>query len=314
MGMAVGPENSANPGNISAGQRGARIGLIVLAVLACGWLAADMTLTLLFGPVLQAPEAAAPVVERAPQRRTPIDKSVLGRVDPFFRDFVEEYEPEEEVQEVAPETSLSIQLFGVRAASTDSNSGGRGSAIIEDPKGVQSSFTVGDEIIPGVKLLAVYGDYVEIMRGGVRESLFFPGGRRELTGITAVSVPVPQAPAKQVPKPKVAERNKSKPRGLSSAQVDRLMKSTSLNPVSRDGMTYGVEIQPRGGDLLLRRLGLLPGDVLVEVNGTALDSNARAAQLEALLKKQTQLDLVIERGGARQDLSFRYSEVTNDDD
>src|SRR3546814_17326419 len=49
---------------------------------------------------------------------------------------------------------------------------GMGSAIIENPDGMQSSFAVGDAILPGVVLKAVAFDHVSIDRGGAAEQIF----------------------------------------------------------------------------------------------------------------------------------------------
>jgi len=65
-------------------------------------------------------------------------------------------------------TSLNIKLFGVR----EDRASGRGSAIISTPEGQQQSFTVGDEIAPGVQLTAVNFDSVTITRNGATEQLF----------------------------------------------------------------------------------------------------------------------------------------------
>jgi general secretion pathway protein C len=49
---------------------------------------------------------------------------------------------------------------------------GRGSAIIETPDGLQSSFATGDEIMPGVTLKSVTFDGAIISRNGVDEQIF----------------------------------------------------------------------------------------------------------------------------------------------
>jgi general secretion pathway protein C len=65
-------------------------------------------------------------------------------------------------------TSLDLALYGIR----QDEASGRGSAIIATPDGVQRSFAVGEEIVPGVTLTAVAFDSVTISRGGVTEQLF----------------------------------------------------------------------------------------------------------------------------------------------
>ena len=65
-------------------------------------------------------------------------------------------------------TSLALKLFGVRVDEAT----GRSSAIVATPDGVQSSFGVGEEVMPGVRLKAVTIDHVTLDRGGVEEQLY----------------------------------------------------------------------------------------------------------------------------------------------
>jgi general secretion pathway protein C len=84
----------------------------------------------------------------------------IGGFDPFFR-----------LQAPATSnavTSLPLKLFGTRRDSAT----GQGFAIIASLDGVQSSFAVGETIMPGVKLSGVGSDEVTIDRGGVQEKLF----------------------------------------------------------------------------------------------------------------------------------------------
>jgi general secretion pathway protein C len=84
----------------------------------------------------------------------------IGDFDPFFR-----------LQTPATSnavTSLPLKLFGTRRDSAT----GQGFAIIASLNGVQSSFAVGEAIMPGVTLSGVGSDEVTIDRGGTREKLF----------------------------------------------------------------------------------------------------------------------------------------------
>ncbi|OSZ63254.1 hypothetical protein CAP39_14420 [Sphingomonas sp. IBVSS1] len=75
-------------------------------------------------------------------------------------------------------SSLDLTLVGTRVDAAS----GRGSAIIATPDGQQQSFGSGDEIMPGVRLVAVAFDSVTLDRGGARETLYIdqsgpaPGG------------------------------------------------------------------------------------------------------------------------------------------
>jgi general secretion pathway protein C len=87
-----------------------------------------------------------------------------GEVSPGFDPFFRLSSPSGS----AVVTSLALKLFGVRV---DEAMGG-GSAIVETPDGIQSSFAVGDEIMPGVKLKQVAFDSIMIERNGASEQLF----------------------------------------------------------------------------------------------------------------------------------------------
>lgn len=89
----------------------------------------------------------------------PAEAPVLRDFDPFFRSSAD-------VGPVAV-TSLNLGLLGTRVDTVS----GRGSAII-DAGGVQASFLVGEEVMPGVTLEAVDFDNVTISRGGAREKLY----------------------------------------------------------------------------------------------------------------------------------------------
>jgi general secretion pathway protein C len=86
----------------------------------------------------------------------------LATFDPFFRQA-----PNAAAAPVVV-TALNIQLFGTR----EDRATGRGSAIIATPDGRQTSFLVGEEIMPGVVLSGVAFDHVTLTRNGVAEQLF----------------------------------------------------------------------------------------------------------------------------------------------
>lgn len=80
-------------------------------------------------------------------------------------------------------TALALKLYGVRL----DQAMGRGSAIIATPDGVQSSFAVGDEVMPGVRLKAVAIDHAVLDRAGAEETLFIDQS-------VPVAAPVPPVP------------------------------------------------------------------------------------------------------------------------
>ena len=111
----------------------------------------------------------------------PAPTGVLASFDPFFR-LSGQSGP-------VLVTSLNLKLFGVR----QDQASGRGSAIISTPDGQQSSFAVGDEIIPGVTLTGVGFDSVTISRNGASEQLFMDqSGPAQTVGTPVPTVVVPQ--------------------------------------------------------------------------------------------------------------------------
>lgn len=89
----------------------------------------------------------------------PASPLALAGSDPFFPQSA-----------AAPDivSALDLALVGTRVDSAS----GRGSAIIATPDGGQQSFAVGEEIMPGVTLVAVAFESVTLDRGGSRETLY----------------------------------------------------------------------------------------------------------------------------------------------
>lgn len=178
----------------------------------------------------------------------------LGGFDPFFR--LGGSAP------AAAVTSLAIQLFGVRV----NEATGGGSAILSTPDGVQSSYAVGDEIMPGVVLAAVRDDGVLIRRGGVEEQIFLD---QSVPATNATPVPG-NAPA-AVPTGAFAPR-------ISGTGISGLTVTASPGP-------------------LLEAAGLRAGDVVVTLNGAAISSAADVQQLAQSATPGSRVSLGVERGG-----------------
>jgi len=128
---------------------------------------------------------------RALNTAIPLQQSVgtLTSFDPFFRQTA--------AAAAAPTmvTALDIRLYGTR----EDRATGRGSAIIATPDGRQTSFMVGEEIMPGVILTAVAFDHVTITRGGAAEQLFLDQSPAP-AGPPGPGVPsAPQNPAMMTP-------------------------------------------------------------------------------------------------------------------
>lgn len=201
------------------------------------------------------------------------DPALLARFDPFFRLAVQ--------PGTAVVTSLQLKLFGVRV----DQAMGRGSAIIAGPDGIQNSFGVGDEIVPGVTLKSVAFDNVTIDRGGTAEQLFLDqsvaapvaGGG----GATFATAPAPQ-PAS----------------GAAALTAAALRAGITIQPSpSVRGATPRFALAPQGDGEAFRALGLQPGDVLTSINGQSVANVDQAAQLLASPPPDGIATIAVERAG-----------------
>lgn len=175
-------------------------------------------------------------------------------------------------------TSLSLKLFGVRVDEAT----GRGSAIIAGPDNVQTSWSVGEAIQPGVTLKSVGYDSVVISRGGADETLYLD----QSSAAPVAAAPAPanagllSTPANQA----------SAPGALGLADLQQL----NLAPRQSGGRVTGVV--PRGDPDLLGRLGLQPGDVIVQVSGRPIAGPGDLQQAAATLRRGGNLSIAVERG------------------
>lgn len=204
------------------------------------------------------------------------DPAILTRFDPFFRS--------------APTgptavTSLPLKLFGVRL----DQAMGRGSAIIAAPDGVQNSFAVGDEIVPGVRLKMVAIDSVTIERGGASEQLFLDqsvGGPPPDPNAPSVA-PLGAAAMQVVPPPAQAP--------VLTAQG--LANGISFAPRMEKGGVTGFVVGPKGKGDVFASTGLQQGDVVIQINGAGIRSIEDATTAVGNVVKPGQTIFTVDRGG-----------------
>jgi general secretion pathway protein C len=209
----------------------------------------------------------------------PGDASVLTGFDPFFR-LSAGAGP-------AVVTSLNLKLYGVR----EDRATGRGSAIIALPDGRQSSFAVGEEIMPGVALSAVGFDNVTISRGGALEQIFLDQSEPAQT----VGAPPTAPPPGQPPQPVVAV-----PAPVQAGQA------ISLQPRMAGGRVNGIVVGPGGdGGLAFRAAGFVAGDVIVAVNGQRVTSMEQARA--AIGQAGGEVNVMVDRGGRAVPLRVRMN-------
>ncbi|WP_257543691.1 type II secretion system protein N [Sphingopyxis sp. DBS4] len=201
-------------------------------------------------------------------------RALFSSIDPFFR-------TAQQGPANATVTALGLTLFGVNL----NEATGGGSAIIAGEDGVQTSYAVGEEIAPGVKLVGVAFDHVLLDRGGARESLFL-----DQSGEAPVANPALPAPTPEVGSAAAAAEGAMTPEALNAG--------VGFAPRTENGRITGLVVQPQGDGAVFRTAGLKPGDVIRSVNGRPIASAGDAASLANQFTPGARLSLEIERGAS----------------
>lgn len=203
-------------------------------------------------------------------------QALFASFDPFFRTGA----PQQAGSGVV--TSLALTLYGVRL----NEGSGLGSAIIASPDGVQNSFAVGDEVMPGVVLKAVAFDHVTIDRGGAEEQIFLDQ-----------STPAPEAE----PAPAVGAGWQSAappppaPPGAGPT-VDGLKRDIGFAPRMQNGRVTGLAVLSKGPGFA--GVGFKAGDIVTQVNGQPIGSAGDLQTLQNQIAPGARLSLTVERGAA----------------
>lgn len=204
-------------------------------------------------------------------------QALFASFDPFFRSGA----PAQPGNAVV--TSLALTLYGIRL----NEGSGQGSAIIASPDGVQNSFAVGDEILPGVVLKSVAFDHVTIDRGGAEEQIFIDQ-----------STPAPDAapaPADNAGWQSAAPPPPAAP-GVGSGigpTADSLKRDIGFAPRMQNGRVTGLVVSAKGPGFA--SAGFRPGDIVTQVNGQPLGD---LQALQNQIAPGARLSLTVERGAA----------------
>ena len=182
-------------------------------------------------------------------------------------------------------TGLALKLFGTRA----DQASGRGSAIIGLPDGTQTSFAVGEQILPGVTLKAVGFDSATITRGVADELIYLDQSQPATTAAVQPGGGGTVAPAE------ILAAATSSP----AVQAAALLQQTRLAPRLDGGTVTGFTLNPNGAAEAFHAAGFQAGDVLVSVNGAPVSGVEDAARVQAQLTRSGEAAVEVERAGQR---------------
>jgi general secretion pathway protein C len=267
--------------------------ITALLVIAIAYQLAALTWAVVPG---SAP-AAAPAPRPGASTGTPAsDFSVLADSH-LFGEAAEQAAPVATAVIDAPETTLSLVLKGILAKEADTNGG----AIISSNRGSDEAYDVGETIdgADGATLHSVYADRVLLNRNGRLETLRLP---KELTSSAAQMArpsPLPQAP----------QPNVGSLRDAISDNASRISDILRVAPHVQEGQVVGFRLTPGRDRAAFEALGLQPGDVVTDINGTVLDDPSQGLQVYQSLGEATQANVTVLRDGVPQVVVIDTSQV-----
>ncbi|WP_084188408.1 type II secretion system protein GspC [Salinisphaera hydrothermalis] len=206
----------------------------------------------------------------------------------------------------APETHLNLELTGIVSDSR----GQRSRALIKNPKGKQDSYKVGQSIVSGVKLHAIYTDRVILDRSGHYETLTLESIKkiRSMTGISRS--PAAAAPA-DTSSDATQDNHPAASQTVSGDVADRIGTirkkiladpSTAshyirLRPARQNGNLVGYRIYPGADKSLFKKAGLQSGELVTAINGKPLDNPAASLQLLGSLAHASTATVTLQKDG-----------------
>jgi general secretion pathway protein C len=201
----------------------------------------------------------------------------------------------------APDTTLSLTLTGILSREGDPN----GQAIISANRGQEKTYQIGQAIdnASGTTLHSVYSDRVLLNRGDRLETLRLP---KDLLGNAG---PAPRV-ASPVMAPAAPSGNDTL-RNVISQNASRLTDIVRLAPHVQEGKVVGFRVNPGRDRESFEALGLLPGDIVTDINGVVLDDPSRGLAAFEALGEATMANVTVLREGTPTVLVIDTSQLQN---
>ena len=191
----------------------------------------------------------------------------------------------------APQTNMPLVLTGTIAVADPKN----GAAIIGTSASNAKIYPVGERVPGNARVHAVYVDRVLLERNGSLEALMLP--RKFGGGAGPAAGPGPTA------LDRVQRAISNEPSLLSDVLRPQ--------PVFAEGKLRGYRVYPGQNAKAFASLGLRNGDLVLSINGTALDDPTRGNDIFASLGNSDQARVTVMRNGQQQDINLNMSQIAN---
>ena len=262
-------------------------GVTALLVIAIAYQLATLTWTLVPGSALRG---RARLRARRPTTTRRLRRTSVGLTDShLFGEAAEQAAPV--VAEVidAPDTTLEPHAQGhPRDRGRRATAASSSPAIAAKTRLIKSARAIDGA--DGATLHSVYADRVLLNRNGRLETLRLPKELAASGAPMAMASPLPQA----------ARRRRGSLREAISENATRLTDIVRLAPHVQEGQVVGFRVNPGRDRAAFEALGLQPGDVVTDINGTVLDDPSQGLQVFQSLGEATQANVTVLRDGVPQ--------------
>ena len=279
--------------------------IMAINLLLVVWIAsqlASLTWSIISPGEEAAPEKVAAV--RATSAQADADRRLIGQLPGWnlLGEAPKQTAPvKTEVPADAPDTRLKLTLRGALASDNPENA----RAIIADPSGRDEQYAIGDAVPGNAELSEIFPDRVILKRSGRYETLRLP---------EESSRPAAGVRARQSQRRRPAGNQRQG--GNLTRQLQNVREQLRSNPQSMAGMlrvsphtddsgsVIGYALSPGRDPAMFEQLGLVEGDVVIEVNDMAMSDPNNGAQALAALRSGQPVTVKLLRNGQEQIISL----------
>jgi general secretion pathway protein C len=261
--------------------------IMVVVVIAIAWQLVQLTWLLLDRGPQPQPPVTPPPMQIAPARS---GADVQAIVNAHLFGVPSVAAPD---AATAPETQMNLVLAAVFATSDPA----RGWAIIGESAQAAKFFAVGGTVRPGTRLHQVYSDKVILDRGGNLETLALP--KRTSGALVINRAPPP-------PQNQFADNL----RRMAETNPSAFTEVIRPQPVFANGVQRGYRVYPGRNRAQFTKLGLVPGDLVLAINGTPLDDPQRGMEVFNTIGSADRVTVTVERNGQSQDLTLNMAQLS----